>query len=94
MQVSLYLISWALLAVVVVILAVYRLSLGHHEDVVVHLAGPEASLIPEQTHLAARMHKVEVWGQTLTVIMAVYGLTLLAVWAYKVWESGSQISFH
>lgn len=94
MQVSFYIISWALLAVVVAILAVYRLSLGHHEDVMVHLTGPEASLIPDQTHLATRMRKVEVWGQTLTVIMAVYGLTLLAVWAYKVWQSGNQISFH
>jgi hypothetical protein len=94
MQVSFYLISWAVLAVVVAVLAVYRISLGRHDDVMVHLAGPEASLIPQQAHLATRMRKVEVWGQTLTAVMAVYGLTLLAIWAYRAWESGNQISFH
>ncbi len=94
MQVSFYVISWALLAVVVAVLATYRLALGHREDVTVHLVGPEAGLIPEQTHLAARIHKVEVWGQSLTIIMAVYGLTLLAIWAYRIWETGNQVSFH
>jgi hypothetical protein len=94
MQLTFYMISWALLAIVVAVLAAYRLSLSHREDDTLHLAVPEASLIPQQTHLAARIHKIEVWGKTLTVIMAVYGLTLLAFWVYKVWQSGSQISFH
>jgi hypothetical protein len=91
---SFYVISWALLAIVVAVLAVYRLALGHREDVTVHLVGPEASLIPNQAHLAVRIRKVEVWGQTLTVILAVYGLTLLAIWAYQIWQNGNQISFH
>jgi hypothetical protein len=94
MPVSFYLISWAALAVVVLVLAVYRISLGRHDDVVVHLAGPEAGLISQQTHMAARMRKVEVWGQSLTAVMALYGLTLLAIWAYQMWERGNQISFH
>ena len=94
MQVSFYVMSWALLAIVVAVLAAYRLALGHKEDVTVHLAGPEAGLIPQQTNLATRIHKVEIWGQSLTIILAVYGLTLLAIWAYQIWQHGNQISFH
>lgn len=94
MQISFYLISWAVLAVVVGVLAVYRVSLGRREDVMVHLAGPEAGLIPQQTKMATRIHKIEVWGKTLTVIMALYGLTLLATWVHTIWQHGNQVSFH
>jgi hypothetical protein len=94
MQLSFYLVSWAVLAVAVGVLAVYRASLGRHEDAMLHLSAPEAALIPGQTHMAVRMRKVEIWGKSLTVIAAVYGLTLLAIWAYEMWERGNQVSFH
>lgn len=89
-----YVISWAALAAVVAVLAAYRLTLGHREDFTVHLVGPEAGAIPKQQLLARRIHKVEIWGESLTILMAVYGLTLLAVFAYQLWVRGNQISFH
>jgi len=83
-----YLVAWAALALVVLVLAGYRLSLSHQESDTLHLAAGEASLIPAQNALAARIKVVSRWGETLTIIVIVYGLVLLAQYGYGLWTSG------
>jgi hypothetical protein len=95
MQMGLYyIVGWALLAIVVLVLAAYRISLDHREDDVLHLATTEAGMVGQQSVLAAKIKKVTRWGEALTVLAVVYGVTLLAVWAYRAWEQSNQIQFH
>ena len=88
MQISLYLIGWAVLAVAVLALAGYRLSLSHRETDVLHLASGEGGLISGQTELASRIKQVSRWGEVLTVVVVLYGLGLLAQYIYGLWTQG------
>jgi hypothetical protein len=83
-----YLIVWAVLAVVVLALAGYRLSLSHQETDTLHLAAGEAGMISGQTELAARIKVVSRWGEILTIVVVVYGLVLLAQYGYGLWTQG------
>ncbi|HUI41844.1 MAG TPA: hypothetical protein VL523_07735 [Terriglobia bacterium] len=95
MQLNLYyVVTWAVLAVVVLVLAAYRIKLDHHEDDIIHLSATEGSLLSKQTVLAGKIRTVTRWGEALTVVAVVYGVTLLAVWAYRAWEQSNQIQFH
>ena len=95
MQISVYyVVGWAALAVVVLVLAVYRISLDHREDDILHLSATEAGMLSQQNVLAGKIRRVSRWGETLTVLAVVYGVTLLALWAYRAWEQSNQIQFH
>jgi hypothetical protein len=88
MQMSFYLIGWVSLALVVVALAFYRLSLSHREDDVLHLAASEGGLIAGQTELAGRIKSVSRIGAGITVVAVLYGLALLAQYGYGLWTRG------
>jgi hypothetical protein len=83
-----FLISWTVLALVVLALAGYRLSLSHRETDVLHLASSEGSLISGQTELATRIKVVSRWGEALTIAVVVYGLVLVAQYGYGLWTQG------
>jgi len=83
-----YLVVWAVLAVVVLALAGYRLSLSHQETDVLHLAAGEASMISNQNEVAAKIKVVSRWGEILTVAAVLYGLALLAQYGYGLWTQG------
>lgn len=85
-------VAWAMLALVVLGLFIYRRSLAAHEDDFVHLADGEANLINEQAVVAQRLEKVDYWGKLLTVIAFVYGLGLAGYFFYQTWvESSSRV---
>ena len=95
MQIGLYyIVSWALLAVVVLVLAGYRISLDHREDDILHLSSSGSSMVAQQSVMAGKIRKVTRVGEALTVVAVVYGVTLLAFWVYRAWEQGNQIQFH
>jgi uncharacterized protein YneF (UPF0154 family) len=85
-------VSWALLALVVLGLFIYRRSLASHEDDYVHLQEGDAKLINEQALVAQRLEKVDYWGKLLTVIAFLYGLGLAGYFIYLTWmESSSRV---
>jgi len=80
-------IVWLALTLLLIGLALYRKFESHfHEDDLVHLAEGEARYIPNQVATARLLDKIDSWGKTLTVVDAVFGLTLFAVFLYNAWQ--------
>jgi heme/copper-type cytochrome/quinol oxidase subunit 2 len=79
-----YAIFWGVLAIVVVFLIIYRKQIASHEDDSIHLEG---SVPTEQVALANRLAAIDKWGKTLTIVVAVYGVALAAIYLYQVWNA-------
>lgn len=79
-----YAVFWGLLAIIVVVLIIYRKSISSREDDSIHLEG---SMPSEQVALDHKLGLVDRWGKTLTVITVVYGLALAGVYMYQVWNT-------
>ena len=83
------LVSWGVLALIVLVLAVYRNALGRREDDSLHVSDREAALVTEQNAVAHRIDAIEKWGKSLTVVMILYGLALGAYYLYTMWQMQS-----
>ena len=79
-----YAVFWAVLALVVVFLIIYRKSVSAREDDSIHLEGNMPS---EQVALDHRLALIDRWGKTLTAIAVVYGLALAGIYMYQVWNT-------
>lgn len=80
---------WALLALVVLLMAGYRKMISTKEEETLHLSDPV-----ETTHQVQIAHKLDVvdkWGKLLTVVVAVYGLLLLIAYTYQTWIRTSNL---
>jgi len=87
MNLTPYVILWAVLGIAVLALALYRkLVMLHQEDELVHLAAGEERMIPHQVALAHKMDVVDKWGETLTVLTAVVGLLIAAAYLYAAFQ--------
>ena len=82
-----YVVSWAVLAVIVIILAIYRSSLASKEDATIHIAGAGTAMVGEQVAMNKRLVVVDLVGKTLTVIVLVAGLALAGLYVYNVWQT-------
>ena len=88
-------IVWLALTLLLIGLALYRkFEARFHEDDLLHLAEGEAKLIPNQVATARLLDKIDGWGKTLTVVDAVFGLTLLAVFLYNAWQESLKMAQH
>ena len=79
-----YAVFWGVLAIVVVFLIIYRKSVSSGEDDSIHLEGNMPS---EQMALAHRLESIDRWGKMLTVVVAVYGVALAAIYLYQTWNN-------
>jgi heme/copper-type cytochrome/quinol oxidase subunit 2 len=79
-----YAIFWGVLAIVVVFLIIYRKSVSSHEDDSLHLEGGAPS---QQMALAHRLELIDRWGKTLTIVVALYGVALAAIYLYQIWNT-------
>jgi len=79
-----YAVSWGVLAIVVVVLIIYRKSLTNREDDSIHLEGTVAK---DQVALDHKLASVDRWGKLLTIIAVVYGLALAGIYLYQVWTN-------
>jgi hypothetical protein len=77
-------VIWGLLAVTTLFLIGYRRSIASKEDDSLHLSGNGAS---KQMVVAHRLEVVDRLGKTVTAVVVVYGLVLLAFYFYGVWNS-------
>ena len=77
-------ISWAILALVVLGMAIYRNVLGIHESPV-HVS-PTAGITEVRDFKKAE--HIERWGQWLTVVVVAYGLVVAAAYLLELIERG------
>jgi hypothetical protein len=87
-----FFVVWAVLALVVLGLAIYRKSVASHEDDFLHVRDTDARLVTEQGVVAGKLERIDKWGKMLTVIMLVSGLALGGYFMYLTWISNNQAS--
>jgi len=76
-------VIWAVLAIATLGLALYRKLISASEEDLIHLGPGEERQIPQQEALAGRLQAVDRWGKILTVVSAVVGLAVAAVYLYQ-----------
>lgn len=78
-----YVSLWMLLALFVLVLALYRKFVSaHEEDRYVHISEGEARLIPHQVAVNQKIERVDRWGEILTVATLLIGLALACTYLY------------
>lgn len=85
-------VVWLAITSAVIGLAVYRKLIARHEDDTIHIGEGANRRIAEQSFVAGRLEAVDKWGKGLTVISAVFGAALFAIYIYGVWMSSLQIN--
>ena len=93
MNLTPWVIGWAVLTAIVVILALYRWMVASKEDDSLHVSESETAVVGQQVVVAKKLASVDLWGKTLTVIAALYALALLGAYLYKGWTDSSGPSF-
>jgi len=79
-----YAVFWGVLAIVVLFLIVYRKQVSSREDDSLHLEGSGPT---EQVALAHRLASIDRWGKMLTIVAALYGVALAALYLYQTWNA-------
>lgn len=83
-----YIVLWALLAIAVLGLALYRkLITFHGDDEFIHLSPGQEKLIPQQVALGRKLEFIDRWGKTLTICTAAFGLLIAAVFLLQAWQA-------
>ena len=85
-----YIGIWALVALLALVLALYRKFVSaHEEDRYVHISEGEAHLIPHQVSINRKLQAIDRWGEILTVLALVAGLALAGVYfCYMLYARG------
>ena len=83
-----FLVLWALLALTVIGLIIYRRVVSAGEDDMIHVSDAAGSVTSHQVSVAHKLDQIDKWGKTLTVVTVVYGIVLAGVYVYQSWVSG------
>jgi hypothetical protein len=84
-----FIVSWAVLATIVLALAVYRYFVARNEDDCIHVG---VSHVSTQQNVAKKLDGIDKWGKLLTIVVAVYALVIGGLFMYSSWiESGTKI---
>ena len=75
-------VSWAVLATAVLVLALYRRAVANKEDDYVHV---ENDVSAQQVAVAKKLEAIDKWGKILTIIAAAFGLIIIALFMYNGW---------
>jgi hypothetical protein len=89
MNVAPFAILWAVLAISVVMLALFRKVVAQQEDDILHLSEGSGRLVESQSQVARKLDAIDHWGKILTVIGVVYGLVLIGVYTYQFWQENT-----
>ena len=85
-------IIWAALVAVVLSLALVRKWATRQEDDTLHLHEFDTATVQRQSSLATFLDRIDVAGKSLTVVVVVYGIALIARFIYLAWVDS--ISIH
>ncbi len=77
-----FIVSWAVLATAVLVLAFYRRMVANKEDDYLHV---ENDVTAQQIAVAKKLEAIDKWGKILTVIAGVYGLIIIGMFLYNGW---------
>ncbi|MBI3665797.1 MAG: hypothetical protein HY236_06155 [Acidobacteria bacterium] len=82
-----WLILWAILTTVVLGLALKRYMLYRKEEDLggLHVVTEDPKIPEEEVKLTKKMARIDLWGQTLTVISAVLIFAIGVGWLYNRW---------
>lgn len=83
-------VSWAVLAVVVIVMAIYRRSLSNQTDELVHVSEAEIGAVERQRVIGKKLEVIDNWGKILTVVVLVYGIALAGYYLYLGWSQQSK----
>jgi len=83
-----FVVLWALLALVVLALVVYRRFISADEDDMIHVSDASGSTAAHQVSVARKLEQIDKWGKMLTVTTVVYGLILGGIYVYQSWVAG------
>ncbi len=87
-----YVAIWAVLAIVVLAIAIYRQRVARRDDASLHIVEGER-LIAEQTKAYRKIGTIDRLGQSITVFAILYGLVLAVVYLYHGWQESTKIHF-
>jgi hypothetical protein len=85
---KLMLVGWVALTLVVVALAIYRRTIARPDDHLLHVNNFDS--VPQQVSVVERLQVIDRWGKGLTILSAIYGLVILGMYIYAVWEATSR----
>ncbi|MDR3719271.1 MAG: hypothetical protein P4K98_10740 [Bryobacteraceae bacterium] len=87
-----YAIVWAVLLIVVIMLAIVRSKMAGQEDDTLKLADGEVTAISTQEQVAKKLATVETVGKWLTVVVVVGGLTLAGLYGWMLFNSSDMFA--
>ena len=76
---------WFIFGIVTAGLALYRKLVSKKEDNSIHFSPRGEPLVASQVALGRKLELIDKWGETLTVIVVVWGLVLAAIYLYNAW---------
>jgi hypothetical protein len=82
-----FVVLWSALALIVLILAVYRRRITRGEDDTIHVLEGDQRYVVDQAKLATKLEVIDKWGKIATVVTIVYGLILVAIYTYSLFTS-------
>lgn len=85
-----YIAIWAVLAIVITVLYVYRRSIAKQEDETLHVLEAEAAALSQQAVVAKKLEVVDRWGKILTVVEVLYSLALAGLYVYNSWLASTK----
>jgi ribonuclease D len=86
-----YVSTWAILAVAVVIIAVYRVRIARRDDQSLHLMVSDQHVLADQQMAIKKIRSIDHLGQALTVLAITYGLVIVALYLYHIWQEGAKM---
>ena len=86
-------ISWTILTLVVIALAIYKKRIDGHIDEHIHVGAAEDAVLKQQVAETQRSAMVEKWGKSLTVVVFLYGLVIMGMLVYHQWMINSTVGF-
>lgn len=87
-----FLVIWAILALILLVLYLYRRHIALKDDETLHVLDADAGLVAQQAAVAKKLEVVDRWGKILTVIVVLYSLALAALYIYNAWQEGSRVT--
>ncbi len=87
-----FLVIWAILAVILVVLYTYRRRIALMDDESLHVLDADANMVAQQASVAKKLEVVDRWGKILIVLVVVYSLALAVFYIYTVWQESTRVS--